>query len=149
MTEFDINGNSKTVSRRSMLVHLHCLCKGGIFELQDHGRVVVNLKDKQGHIVFFMSDEPREFAWVQKHCIAGATARCGPSPYPFVTVERVSSSDMRAVLHLTEKEADEYAVKCAMENTSATKAEIREHLARGEHHAEGDYEIWSLRAHKN
>lgn len=45
-------------------------------------------------------------------------------------------------LFLAPKLAENHAVVCALENTSSTEEEIREHLEQWDCHAEGDYAVY-------
>lgn len=52
-----------------------------------------------------------------------------------------AGENINVTLHGTEMQAENYAVKLAMENMTGTDDEIREHLRQKSSHAGGDYEV--------
>lgn len=52
-----------------------------------------------------------------------------------------AGDNISVTLHATDMQAENYAVKLAMENKTGTDDEIREHLRQKSSHADGDYEV--------
>jgi hypothetical protein len=60
-------------------------------------------------------------------------------------VEKVVD-EIYVTLHATPEAADSYGVKIAMENTSSTEVEIREHFKQIGRHTEGDWGVYVVDA---
>lgn len=63
-----------------------------------------------------------------------------PKDIEHAVIER-AGDNICVTLHGTEMQAENYAVKLAMENKTGTDDEIRKHLRQRGSHAEGDYEV--------
>lgn len=64
-----------------------------------------------------------------------------PNNVEHTVIEKAGDS-LTVTIHLSTEDADQYAIKLAMENEAGTEAEIAEHLLQFGYHAEGDYAVY-------
>jgi hypothetical protein len=61
-------------------------------------------------------------------------------------VEKCGDRSVSVTLHKTAKKAFNYALEIALENTSYTKDQVKEHLDTSDNHEEGDYGVYIVEA---
>jgi len=66
--------------------------------------------------------------------------------FQHAVIEKADDQILSVTLHPTQEKAENWAVKLALENTSYSEAEIREHLWQGDSHKEGDYGVYLANA---